>query len=76
MRPEVDRRAGADGVAGILIDHEAARVAHGLEHPLGVHHRAELIPLAGDAEIRHADLLGVALPGQRLAEGVELRPRR
>jgi hypothetical protein len=29
MRPEVDRRAGADGVAGILIDHEAARVAHG-----------------------------------------------
>jgi hypothetical protein len=29
MRSEVDRRAGADGVAGILIDHEAARVAHG-----------------------------------------------
>jgi len=71
--PEIDRCGGPDGVAGVLVDDKAPRRRHPGQHAFGMHQRAELLGLAGDAQIGHADLLDMALPGQGLPELVEGR---
>ena len=62
----------ADRVAGVLVDDEALGAADDLHEPLRVLERGELVELAGHAEIRRADLFGVAFPRHALAEVVEL----
>src|SRR5437867_1984358 len=70
-RPEVGRRNVADRVTRVLVYHELPRALQGLEQALGVLEWAQLVGLARDAQIRHADFLGVSLPGERPAEFVE-----
>src|SRR5262249_51901754 len=71
-RPDTGPRYVADGMAAVGIDHQLARAAHDADHALGVLERAELIGFARDHEVGVADALSMALPGQRLHEGVEL----
>ena len=75
-RPEIGRRHVADRMARFLIDHHLLRSLERLHQPLGMLERAQFLGLAGDAEIGRADLLGVAFPGDGLAESCRTRPRR
>ena len=56
----------------LLIDHHPLRPLHGVDQPHRMLDRRQLVELAGDAEIRHLDLVGVALPGHALPHLVEL----
>src|SRR6476660_7600152 len=69
---EIGRRHVADRMARFLIHHHALRPLHGLDQPFGVLDWALFLGLAGDHEIGHANLVGVALPGDGLAKAVEL----
>src|SRR5262245_2458036 len=71
-RSEIGGRDVADRMARFLIDHHLLRPLDRLDQPLGMLDRAELLALAGDDEIGHADFLRMAFPGDGLAELIEL----
>src|SRR5262249_50701692 len=70
--PEIGGRNVADRMARFLVDHHLLRPLHRLDQPLGMLDRAQFLAFAGDDEIGRADLVGMALPGDVLAEAVEL----
>src|SRR4051812_34592932 len=70
-RAEHDRRPTAHGVTRLRIDDEALGHVEGPNEALGVLQRAQLVRLAGQAEVGAANLLREALPGERLAKLVE-----
>src|SRR5215475_7970639 len=69
-RTKVGRWHVSNGMTRLLVDDQLLRTLKRLDQIFGMLKGAQLVPFAGDAEIRHSDLVGVALPGDGLAKFV------
>src|SRR5438874_2091344 len=71
-RAEIGSRHIADRMARFLINHHLLRALECRHQALGMFERAQFFRFAGNAKIGHADFFGMTLPGDGLAEFVEL----